>query len=638
MLLSTKLLIAVSSLGLAISATTAGFYLNDAVAGNTNSLTNAIRVIGFCPTDSACEAIAPGRAVVGGNLTPAKDNTYSLGSERLRWKSLQLGPGTLYMEDSSTGNQAGIAVRDGALLIDGADSIRIGNVQLTETGLKSVLAAQDITIGQEGDTGYLVTARGIKFPDGSVQISAAAATAGEASIGPQGPAGATGARGATGAQGIQGLQGVMGPNGATGAQGPQGLTGPAGPQGDVGPRGFVGATGEPGPRGATGSTGATGPAGSGSTGATGAQGPQGPTGSAGATGPAGPTGPVGQTGPVGATGSTGPAGATGADGAQGPAGAQGPIGPQGVQGLTGDTGPQGPQGIQGIQGLQGPDGTGSAGAQGPAGPQGAIGPAGPTGAQGVQGAAGPAGATGATGATGPVGPTGLLSAVGPLVYDSVNKSIAIDLEHIDHLAGVKYLQFDTANPGTDNPGRLRWNAADGTLNLQGRDGLVTLQLGQESVQMVRNATAGTLLDGRTVRVTGSSVGRITIDYADNSTVLGATGVIGVLTDNISAGGEGYVTTYGLVNNLNTAAWAAGSPLYLSTTGTLTTTRPTKGRIVQMGYVVVQDASLGSIYVQPQQNFEPIIGGLCTVPGETGSGVFAWHNLAGKRWVVVCDYP
>lgn len=421
--------------------------------------------------------------------------------------------------------------------------------------------------------------------------------------------------------------GQVGPAGPKGDQGP---VGPQGPQGPVGPEGKTGATGPRGIQGIQGLTGEIGPIGP--AGLTGAQGNQGSAGPQGIQGPVGPTGPVGLTGLSGAAGPAGPTGPAGATGVTGP------TGPQGAQGPTGATGAQGPQGIQGIQGPQGPDGTGTAGAQGPAGPQGATGPAGPTGATGSTGATGAQGATGATGATGPAGPTGLIAATAPLLYDSVNKSIALDLDNIDHLGGVKYLQFDTANPGADNPGRLRWNPSDGTLNLQGNNGQVTLQIGQESVQVVKNATAGTLLDGRIVRVTGSSGGRMTVDYADNSAVLTATGVIGVLTQNISSGQEGYVTTYGIVHSINTSAWAAGSPLYLNGSGSLTATRPVNGRIVQIGYVLVQDVSVGSIYVDPKQNFEPIIGGTCQVPGETGTGVYSWYTMASKRWVVVCDYP
>ena len=408
---------------------------------------------------------------------------------------------------------------------------------------------------------------------------------------------------------ITGPQGPAGPRGATGATGPMGPIGPMGPQGIQGPQGETGAQGIQGE---------TGPAGS--NGANGEQGPQGAQGQVGVRGPVGLTGLTGPAGPIG------PAGVTGATG---------PQGPQGEQGPTGATGAQGPQGIQGIQGPQGPDGTGTSGAQGPAGPQGATGPVGPTGATGPTGAQGPAGAQGATG---PAGPTGLVVASSPLIYDALNKSISLDLDNIDHLGGVKYLQFDTENPGADNPGRLRWNPSDGTLNLQGKDGQVTLQIGQESVQVVKNNTAGTLLDGRIVRITGTSAGRMTVDYADNSTVAGSTGVVGILTQNISAGQEGYVTTYGIVHDLDTSAWVAGAPLYINGAGLVTSTRPVNGRLVQVGYVLVQDSAAGSIYVDPQQNFEPIIGGVCQVPGQTGTGQYSWYNMAGKRWVVVCDYP
>ncbi len=156
--------------------------------------------------------------------------------------------------------------------------------------------------------------------------------------------------------------------------------------------------------------------------------------------------------------------------------------------------------------------------------------------------------------------------------------------------------------------------------------------------MVKNPTAGTLSNGLAVRVTGSASGRMTVELGDNATVQGATGVIGVLTNNIAPGAEGYVTTYGMVHELNTASWSVGSVLYLNGAGSLTTTRPTNGRIVQLGYVIEQDASNGSIFVNPQQNFEPIIGSICTVPGQVGSGIFAWESLGGRKWVVVCDYP
>jgi hypothetical protein len=133
-------------------------------------------------------------ALIDGNLVPSQDNTYSLGSAQLRWKDLQLGPGTLYIEDQLTGSQVGVTVIDGALLLDGADSLRIGNIRLTPKGIESIASDEDIEIGNLGDTGYILMARGLKFPDGTVQTTATLR-------GPTGPAGP---------RGLQGVQGVPG--------------------------------------------------------------------------------------------------------------------------------------------------------------------------------------------------------------------------------------------------------------------------------------------------------------------------------------------------------------------------------------------------------------------------------------------
>jgi hypothetical protein len=127
---------------------------------------------------------------VSGNLIPAKDNTYTLGTANNRWKGLQLGPGTLFIQDNKTGKQAGITVANSALLINGINSIKIGETQLTAAGLL--------------------------FPDGTVQKTATLVGA----TGKTGPAGPAGPKGSTGMSG-----GPQGFTGATGATGPSGTSG-----------------------------------------------------------------------------------------------------------------------------------------------------------------------------------------------------------------------------------------------------------------------------------------------------------------------------------------------------------------------------------------------------------------------------
>ena len=247
-----------------IALANAGFYVAETMTGKP-IFANTLKVLGFCPSpkitlsaqepstsdkdkadedkadkDNADEPVLETTCTapinlysLPGDLIPAKDNFFSLGTDKMRWKSLQLGPGTLFIEDIKTGIQAGISVDGGSLLVDGADSLRIGNLRLTKTGIESIITGQDITIGNLNDRGLLAVANGIRFPDGTVQSSAII----------QGLKGETGATGPAGAQGAQGSQG---PAGAQGPAGPQGLAGSAGGSGGTGPAGAQGVQGIPG--------------------------------------------------------------------------------------------------------------------------------------------------------------------------------------------------------------------------------------------------------------------------------------------------------------------------------------------------------------------------------------------------------
>ncbi len=214
----------------------------EAGATGATGATGAVGAVGVAGADG--KTIALNSANISGNLVPTIDNAFTIGTSKLRWRNLQLGPGTLFIQDGATGKQAGLTVVNGALLLDGADSLRLGNTRLTTTGIASILSGEDITIGAKGDTGYLSTARGIKFPDGTVQSSAAIATkAGVAgatgAAGATGTTGAIGTAGATGARGLQGIQGIQGIQGLTGLRGATGEAGPQGAEGTFSGAGYI---------------------------------------------------------------------------------------------------------------------------------------------------------------------------------------------------------------------------------------------------------------------------------------------------------------------------------------------------------------------------------------------------------------
>jgi len=246
-----KIFYAVAIPLLSFSVITSGFLIYDTMTGS-KSLASTLRVIGFCPAGEenlvgatgatgatgttgakgetgtagalgpqgilgACQA-PMNLAALAANLVPAEDNTFSLGTESLRWKDIQVGPGTIYLEDKQTGNQVGLTVDAGTLLLDNVENLRLGNIRITKNGIESLISGDDIRIGNISDSGYLSVANGIKFPDGSIFTTAPkdgepglTGSQGEPGLtGSQGTTGATGSTGATGGQGIQGVQGASG--------------------------------------------------------------------------------------------------------------------------------------------------------------------------------------------------------------------------------------------------------------------------------------------------------------------------------------------------------------------------------------------------------------------------------------------
>lgn len=164
---------------------------------------------------------------------------------------------------------------------------------------------------------------------------------------------------------------------------------------------------------------------------------------------------------------------------------------------------------------------------------------------------------------------------------------------------VRYLQFEiTATDPTHAEGCVYWNSTDKTLNLMSEISGSVLQVGQENWVRIVNKTGAQLDDGKVVYISGAQGNRPTAAYAD-ADLSTADRVLGVCTADISDNAEGYITTFGIVRGVNTASWAAGDVLYLSSTaGVLTNVKPTvPAHAVRIGYALNSTAS-GSIFVSP----------------------------------------
>jgi Uncharacterized conserved protein (DUF2190) len=166
-------------------------------------------------------------------------------------------------------------------------------------------------------------------------------------------------------------------------------------------------------------------------------------------------------------------------------------------------------------------------------------------------------------------------------------------ERTDGTIAIESLMFDTTSPdipGVHTPGHAHWNTTEGMLEIMSSTTGVTLQLGHEQWIEVRNNSGATILNGRPVRITGGIATRPTVAL-DN----GLGGIVGVATHDIPNNSNGKITSFGLVREINTSAFADGTAVYASSTGTLVTAVTSSF----VGYVTDASAA-GHLFVTPQR--------------------------------------
>ena len=168
------------------------------------------------------------------------------------------------------------------------------------------------------------------------------------------------------------------------------------------------------------------------------------------------------------------------------------------------------------------------------------------------------------------------------------------------------LTLDTSPTGTAGVAVMRWNNTDGTVEVGLKGGNVTLQIGQEIVLRVVNKTGSPITNGQVVRVvavTGGVTG-VALAQADSDANSGTT--IGIATEDIADNAQGFITTQGLVHDVNTNSFNEGDVLYLSptTAGGITNIKPVAPQhMVIVGYVAKKSITDGHILLHVQNGYE-----------------------------------
>jgi len=193
------------------------------------------------------------------------------------------------------------------------------------------------------------------------------------------------------------------------------------------------------------------------------------------------------------------------------------------------------------------------------------------------------------------------------------------------------INFNTnINPSafTHVEGSLHWNNDDKTLELMSDVSDFNLQIGQENVIRVVNKTGGDILNGTVVYISGAQGNRPTIDIACITGTTCYNKVIGVTTHDIINNRNGYVTTFGLVRDLNTNTFNEGDELYVSSGGTITNIKPLQPlHAIKIGYCVTSSSTSGIILVRVEDNkkLSDLIDVTNNVTGATNNQILTFNS-------------
>lgn len=187
---------------------------------------------------------------------------------------------------------------------------------------------------------------------------------------------------------------------------------------------------------------------------------------------------------------------------------------------------------------------------------------------------------------------------------------------VDPIEGVL---MDTTPPTvTHAPGLLHWDETTGTLEIDGPLG-TRLQVGQELHLLVRNTSGSAIANGMPVQITSGGGQRIFVSQSSGN---GRT--VGMTTTPIANNADGIVTTFGIVNDLNTSAFAEGDFLFVGPGGVLSTATSASF----LGVVTVSHVNQGSIFVRPFSFAQPT-GTTVARPLTPPVGFFYFDTTLGK---------
>jgi len=161
------------------------------------------------------------------------------------------------------------------------------------------------------------------------------------------------------------------------------------------------------------------------------------------------------------------------------------------------------------------------------------------------------------------------------------------------------LNTTIANKPSYSEGRLFYDKAFGALAFYNDESEITLQIGQEEYIRVYNDTGSTISNGTPVYLTGESGATPTVAVARADGTFAQSQAAGIATHDIEDSSVGYITTRGLIADVDTSHLTVGQPVHVAigASGGTQTDSPTYPYYpTEVGICLISSALGGCIYV------------------------------------------
>jgi hypothetical protein len=129
-----------------------------------------------------------------------------------------------------------------------------------------------------------------------------------------------------------------------------------------------------------------------------------------------------------------------------------------------------------------------------------------------------------------------------------------------------------------------------------------IEFSNQMVYRIKNTTGNTLAPGTVVRFNGSSTFP-TVAIADYTTYATSEGTLGLCAHSIPNNTEGYIVTAGILRNVDLTGFTNGAEIYLHSSGSFTTTRPTAPLPEVYLGTVINSGNVGMLSVNIELGFE-----------------------------------